>query len=152
MALLALHRGLPDLPTAPLQYFVKQYQAIAHSKGRDVAGWEEIWHHFGTGAPKRMRALVILLSMLLDCTVLTEVAFMSCIFSDLDKSTIIHQGLGGSTAMPNLTSHGYRGIWSTDGVWYLDGLASTWCVPTPAPATLRSRCRRRRRHRRSQCP
>ena len=23
--------------------FVKKYQAIAHSKGRDVAGWEEIW-------------------------------------------------------------------------------------------------------------
>lgn len=53
--------------------FVKKYQAIAHSKGRDVAGWEEIWHHFGT---------------------------------QLDKSTIIHQWLGGSTAMPNLTSHG----------------------------------------------
>lgn len=55
------------------EYFVKQYQAIAHAKGRDVAGWEEIWHHFGT---------------------------------ELDKSTIIHQWLGGSTAMPNLTSHG----------------------------------------------
>ena len=55
------------------EYFVKQYQAIAHAKGRDVAGWEEIWHHFGT---------------------------------ELDKSTIIHQWLGGSTAMPNLTAHG----------------------------------------------
>ena len=31
--------------------FVKKYQAIAHSKGRDVAGWEEIWHHFGAPAP-----------------------------------------------------------------------------------------------------
>ena len=29
MALLALHRGLHDLPTAPLQYFVKQYQPLA---------------------------------------------------------------------------------------------------------------------------
>jgi hexosaminidase len=46
--------------------------------------------------------------------------------TELDKSTIIHQWLGGSTAMPNLTSHGYRGLWSTDGVWYLDGLATTW--------------------------
>jgi hypothetical protein len=23
--------------------FVKEYQAIAHSKGRDAAGWEEIY-------------------------------------------------------------------------------------------------------------
>ena len=60
-------------PDGGYEYFVKQYQAIAHAKGRDVAGWEEIWHHFGT---------------------------------ELDKSTIIHQWLGGSTAMPNLTAHG----------------------------------------------
>jgi hexosaminidase len=34
------------------EYFVKQYQAIAHAKGRDVAGWEEIWKHFGTELAK----------------------------------------------------------------------------------------------------
>jgi hexosaminidase len=44
----------------------------------------------------------------------------------LDKSTIIHQWLPGSTIAQNATSHGYRCLWSTDGVWYLDGLFSTW--------------------------
>ena len=38
--------------------------------------------------------------------------------------------------MPNLTAHGYRGLWSTDGVWYLDGLASTWqTMYTQEPCT-----------------
>merc|ERR1711907_100261 len=44
----------------------------------------------------------------------------------LDKSTIIHQWLPGSTIAGNATAHGYRVLWSTDGVWYLDGLKSTW--------------------------
>jgi len=75
------------------EYFVKQYQAIAHAKGRDVAGWEEIWKHFGT---------------------------------ELAKSTIIHQWLPGSTMSVEATKKGYRCLWSTDGVWYLDGLGTTW--------------------------
>ena len=34
------------------EYFVKRTQAIAHSQGRDVVGWEEIWNHFGTSLAK----------------------------------------------------------------------------------------------------
>lgn len=75
------------------EYFVDRYQAIAHSKGRDVAGWEEIWKHFGT---------------------------------KLAKSTIIHQWLPGSKVSVDATQKGYRCLWSTDGVWYLDGLGTTW--------------------------
>ena len=55
--------------------FVERYQAIAHSKGRDVAGWEEIYKHFGT---------------------------------KLDKSTIIHQWLPGSTISTEATKNGAR--------------------------------------------
>lgn len=44
----------------------------------------------------------------------------------LDISTIIHQWLPGSTIASNVTSHGYRLIFSTDGEWYLDGLTVTW--------------------------
>jgi len=46
--------------------------------------------------------------------------------TSLDKSTIIHQWLPGSTIAANATAHGYRVLWSTDGVWYLDGLGVTW--------------------------
>lgn len=46
--------------------------------------------------------------------------------TDLDKSTIIHQWLPGSTVSKNATANGYRCLWSTDGVWYLDGLGTTW--------------------------
>jgi len=46
--------------------------------------------------------------------------------TNLDKSTIIHQWLPGSSIAKNATSHGYRVLWSTDGVWYLDGLSTTW--------------------------
>lgn len=46
--------------------------------------------------------------------------------TELDKSTIIHQWLPGSTIAKNATAHGYRVLWSTDGVWYLDGLGVTW--------------------------
>ncbi|GMH55875.1 hypothetical protein TrST_g2448 [Triparma strigata] len=74
-------------------YFIARVQAIAHSMGREVIGWEEIWNHFGTS---------------------------------LDPSTIIHQWLPGSTVGPEVTAAGYRLIWSTDGVWYLDGLSTTW--------------------------
>lgn len=34
------------------EYFVKRVQTIAHGAGRDVAGWEEIWTHFGTRLDK----------------------------------------------------------------------------------------------------
>ena len=34
--------------------FVKKYQAIAHSKGRDVAGWEEIWFEHIDGTNEYM--------------------------------------------------------------------------------------------------
>jgi hexosaminidase len=34
--------------------------------------------------------------------------------------------LPGSTLAQNATAHGYRVLWSTDGVWYLDGLSTTW--------------------------
>eukprot|EP00055_Hartaetosiga_balthica_P011792 m.55030 g.55030 ORF g.55030 m.55030 type:complete len:635 (+) comp7735_c0_seq5:74-1978(+) len=44
----------------------------------------------------------------------------------LDKSTIIHQWLPGSSAAQQATDAGYRALWSTDGVWYLDGLGVTW--------------------------
>lgn len=85
------------------EYFVKRYQAIAHSKGRDVAGWEEIWKHFGT---------------------------------ELAKSTIIHQWLPGSTMSVEATQKGYRCLWSTDGVWYLDGLGTTWQYASPQNCLL----------------
>ncbi|GMH48651.1 hypothetical protein TrLO_g3482 [Triparma laevis f. longispina] len=74
-------------------YFIARVQSIAHSMGREVIGWEEIWNHFGTS---------------------------------LDPSTIIHQWLPGSKVGPEVTEAGYRLIWSTDGVWYLDGLGVTW--------------------------
>ena len=80
-------------PDDSYEYFVKRAQDIAHSQGRDVVGWEEIWNHFGT---------------------------------QLDPSTIIHQWLPGSSVSKNCTAHGYRVLWSTDGVWYLDGLDVTW--------------------------
>jgi len=44
----------------------------------------------------------------------------------LDPSTIIHQWLPGSTVGPEVVANGYRLLWSTDGVWYLDGLGVTW--------------------------
>ena len=44
----------------------------------------------------------------------------------LDKKTIIQQWLPGSTIVKDATAAGYRVIWSTDGVWYLDGLGVTW--------------------------
>eukprot|EP00045_Choanoeca_perplexa_P018020 m.274610 g.274610 ORF g.274610 m.274610 type:complete len:647 (+) comp17690_c0_seq3:36-1976(+) len=74
-------------------YFVNRTQAIAHSYGRQVVCWEEVWDHFGT---------------------------------QLKQDTIIHQWLPGSTIAVNATAHGYRVLWSTDGVWYLDGLKTTW--------------------------
>jgi len=46
--------------------------------------------------------------------------------TDLDKSTIIHQWLPGSKVVVAATAAGYRVLWSTDGVWYLDGLSVTW--------------------------
>jgi len=46
--------------------------------------------------------------------------------TNLDKSTIIHQWLTGSNIAVNATAHGYRVLWSTDGVWYLDGLGVSW--------------------------
>ena len=47
--------------------------------------------------------------------------------TSLDQSTIIHQWLWGSTKLPkNVTSHGYRLIWSDSSVWYLDHLDRTW--------------------------
>lgn len=44
----------------------------------------------------------------------------------LNPSTIIHQWLPGSTIGPAVTAAGYRLIWSTDGIWYLDGLDVSW--------------------------
>jgi hypothetical protein len=46
--------------------------------------------------------------------------------AQLNKATIIHQWLPGSTVAVNATANGYRVLWSTDGVWYLDGLSTTW--------------------------
>ena len=45
--------------------------------------------------------------------------------TQLDKNTIIHAWLSG-TAVVNATSHGYRAIWSVDGVYYLDALGEVW--------------------------
>eukprot|EP00727_Mastigamoeba_balamuthi_P006293 m51a1_g2284 putative beta-hexosaminidase 3-like (916) ;mRNA; f:394744-398356 len=44
----------------------------------------------------------------------------------LAKGTIIHQWLAGSTIAANATAHGYRVLWSTSSVWYLDWLDVTW--------------------------
>lgn len=44
----------------------------------------------------------------------------------LDKSTIIHQWLPGSTSAQQAAAAGYRVLFSPDGPWYLDGLGSTW--------------------------
>lgn len=44
----------------------------------------------------------------------------------LDKSTIIHQWLPGSTSAQKAAAAGYRVLFSPDGPWYLDGLGSTW--------------------------
>jgi len=45
----------------------------------------------------------------------------------LDKRTIIHQWLANSVTLPlNVTSHGYRLIWSDSSVWYLDHLSVSW--------------------------
>jgi len=47
--------------------------------------------------------------------------------TELDKRTIIHQWLPDSISLPlNVTSHGYRLIWSDSSVWYLDHLAVNW--------------------------
>jgi hexosaminidase len=46
--------------------------------------------------------------------------------TELDPSTIIHQWLPGSTIAPAVTAAGYRLLWSTDGIWYLDGLTVSW--------------------------
>jgi len=47
--------------------------------------------------------------------------------TSLDKRTIVQQWLPNSTALPmNVTSHGYRLIWSDSSVWYLDHLDVTW--------------------------
>ena len=45
----------------------------------------------------------------------------------LDKRTVIHQWLPNSTSLPlNVTTHGYRLIWSDSSLWYLDHLSVTW--------------------------
>ncbi|KAH3745562.1 beta-hexosaminidase 1 [Pelomyxa schiedti] len=44
----------------------------------------------------------------------------------LDKSTIIHQWLSGSSVIQQATSSGYRVVWSSSDVWYLDNLGVTW--------------------------
>lgn len=47
--------------------------------------------------------------------------------TSLNPRTIIQQWLPNSIALPlNVTSHGYRLIWSDSSVWYLDHLAVTW--------------------------
>ena len=46
--------------------------------------------------------------------------------TQLDKNTIIHQWLAGSTVGPNATAKGYRLLWSTSSAWYLDWLDVTW--------------------------
>lgn len=45
----------------------------------------------------------------------------------LSKKTIIQQWLPNSVALPlNVTSHGYRLVWSDSSRWYLDHLDVTW--------------------------
>lgn len=47
--------------------------------------------------------------------------------TQLDNRTIIHQWLPDSVSLPlNVTSHGYRLIWSDSSVWYLDHLDVDW--------------------------
>ncbi len=41
---------------------------------------------------------------------------------DLDAGMMI----AGSTIGPAVVAAGYRLLWSTDGIWYLDGLDVTW--------------------------
>ena len=44
----------------------------------------------------------------------------------LNPSTIIEQWKTGSTIGPAVVAAGYRLIYAEDGVWYLDGLTTTW--------------------------
>jgi hexosaminidase len=47
----------------------------------------------------------------------------------LNKKTIIQMWLPNSTTVPkNVTSHGYRLIWSDSSVWYLDHVKGSWQV------------------------
>jgi len=56
--------------------------------------------------------------------------------TQLDKSTIIQQWRPGSTISQQATAAGYRCLWSTDGVWYLDGLTTSWqTMYTQEPCT-----------------
>ena len=56
--------------------------------------------------------------------------------TQLDPSTIIHQWLPGSTIGPAVVEAGYRLLWSTDGIWYLDGLEVSWqTMYTAEPCT-----------------
>ncbi len=54
---------------------------------------------------------------------------MTCtLFASLPPGNIarLHLVYEGSTIGPAVVEAGYRLLWSTDGVWYLDGLDVTW--------------------------
>lgn len=107
------------------EYFVKRAQAIAHGFGRDVVGWEEIWFVAARG-PLRSPCYLWVRTFQFKTRTLICGACRDHFGTSLDKSTIIHQWLPGSTIAANATSHGYRVLWSTDGVWYLGAFCDCW--------------------------
>ncbi len=48
-------------------------------------------------------------------------------FPTFETKYIVYYSFFSSVAA-NATAHGYKVLWSTDGVWYLDGLDVTWDV------------------------
>ena len=96
-------------------YFIARVQAVAHSFGREVIGWEEVREEEVRGVLAELRHHAN-----------SSLQIWNHFKTDLDPSTIVHQWLPGSTVGPEVTSAGYRLIWSTDGVWYLDGLDVGW--------------------------
>lgn len=60
-------------------------------------------------------------------TGLHSAILVACLYTpQLNKKTIIHKWLRGSTVAVNATAHGYRVLWSTNSVWYLNFLSTTW--------------------------
>lgn len=46
--------------------------------------------------------------------------------TELAKGTIIHKWIGDVKSIVDITSAGYRVLWSVDSPWYLDSLGTTW--------------------------
>ena len=75
-------------------YFVTRTQSIAHSLGKQVLVWDEIWNHFGTKLDK--------------ATTIINTRFNPS------------QAPARPVAVPSATAHGYRVVRSENIHWYLD--------------------------------